>query len=131
MSCLNLPAPAGFSFDHFYSDWAFQQAQDHVLNYAPRCLYDVGGNTGKWALSVRPGILRLSVTILDLPEQLALARPRIEAAGLADRVRGHGVNMLEAEGHLPGGGRHLVDEPVPRLFQPRADRHHPQAHSPA
>ena len=53
-----LPEPARaswFSFDHFYSDWAFQQAQDHVLNYAPRCLYDVGA-TRAVGSPVRPGI---------------------------------------------------------------------------
>lgn len=100
-----LPEPARaswFAFDHFYSDWAFRQAQDHVLSYRPRRLYDVGGNTGKWALSCATRDPALSVTILDLPEQLALAQPRIAEAGLAERVDGHAVNMLDADGPLPG-----------------------------
>ncbi|MGE6106417.1 methyltransferase [Aeromonas sobria] len=100
-----LPEPARaswFAFDHFYSDWAFQQAQDKVFGYEPATLYDVGGNTGKWAISCATRDPALRVTILDLPEQLALARPRIAQAGVADRVNGHPVNMLEAEGPLPG-----------------------------
>lgn len=99
-----LPEPARrswFAFDHFYSDWAFQQAQDKVFGYAPRHLYDLGGNTGKWAIACAKRDPALRVTILDLPEQLALARLNIEEAGLADRVQGHPVDLLQP-GPLPG-----------------------------
>lgn len=93
-----LPEPARrswFAFDHFYSDWAFQQAQDKVFGYAPRHLYDLGGNTGKWAIACAKRDPALRVTILDLPEQLALARLNIEEAGLAERVQGHPVDLLQ------------------------------------
>nr|WP_246876898.1 methyltransferase [Aeromonas sp. SrichE-2G] len=90
-----------FAFDHFYSDWAFQQALDKVFEYEPRHLYDLGGNTGKWALACASRDPALQVTILDLPEQLALARRNIEEAGLADRVQGHPVDLLQP-GSLPG-----------------------------
>ena len=99
-----LPEPARrswFAFDHFYSDWAFQQAQDKVFGYAPRHLYDLGGNTGKWAIACAKRDPALRVTILDLPEQLALARLNIEEAGLAERVQGHPVDLLQP-GPLPG-----------------------------
>lgn len=100
----DLPEPARsswFRFDHFYSDWAFKQAQDHVLAYEPQHLYDLGGNTGKWALSCAKRDPKLQVTILDLPEQIAMANSTIREANLQDRVHGHPVNLLE-EGQLPG-----------------------------
>lgn len=99
-----LPEPARrswFAFDHFYSDWAFQQAQDKVFGYEPRHLYDLGGNTGKWAIACARRDPALQVTILDLPEQLALASRNIEEAGLAAQVHGHPVDLLQA-GPLPG-----------------------------
>ncbi len=99
-----LPEPARsswFAFDHFYSDWAFQQAQNKVFSYEPSHLYDLGGNTGKWAIACAKRDPALRVTILDLPEQLALARLNIEEAGLGDRVQGHGVDLLQP-GPLPG-----------------------------
>ncbi|MGY3925164.1 SAM-dependent methyltransferase [Aeromonas jandaei] len=100
----DLPEPARsswFRFDHFYSDWAFKQAQDLVLGYEPRHLYDLGGNTGKWAISCARRSPELQVTILDLPEQIAMASEQIRAAGLAERVQGYPVNLL-SEQALPG-----------------------------
>ncbi|MFM5183292.1 methyltransferase [Aeromonas veronii] len=100
----DLPEPARsswFRFDHFYSDWAFKQAQDLVLGYEPRHLYDLGGNTGKWAISCARRSPELQVTILDLPEQIAMASEPIRAAGLAERVHGYPVNLL-SEQALPG-----------------------------
>ncbi|MCZ0753721.1 methyltransferase [Aeromonas enteropelogenes] len=100
----DLPEPARgswFRFDHFYSDWAFKQVQDLVFGYEPRHLYDLGGNTGKWALSCARRNPELEVTILDLPEQIAMADEQIREAGLAGQVRGYPVNLLE-ERQLPG-----------------------------
>ena len=99
-----LPEPARqswFDFDHYYSDRAFAAALPHILALKPRHLYDVGGNTGKWALTCAKADPALQITLLDLPEQLALARKNIEAAGVADRVRGHAVDLLQAT-TLPG-----------------------------
>lgn len=39
-----------FAFDHYYSDGAFDAALPYVFASRPATLYDVGGNTGKWAL---------------------------------------------------------------------------------
>ncbi|VTP82083.1 Uncharacterised protein [Leclercia adecarboxylata] len=39
-----------FAFDHFYSDGAFDAALPLIFASSPTKLYDVGGNTGKWAL---------------------------------------------------------------------------------
>lgn len=100
----DLPEPARsswFRFDHFYSDWAFKQVQDLVFGYEPRHLYDLGGNTGKWSISCARRSPELEVTILDLPEQIAMAEEQIREAGLAQRVRGYPINLLE-ERELPG-----------------------------
>ena len=99
-----LPEPARqswFDFDHFYSDRAFSEALPHVLALKPRHLYDVGGNTGKWALRCAAADPQLQITLLDLPEQLALARQNIEAAELTSRIACHSVDLLQAQS-LPG-----------------------------
>ena len=99
-----LPEPAKtswFDFDHFYSDNAFATALPHVQALQPKHLYDVGGNTGKWALMCAAADPALQVTLIDLPQQLALAQVNIEAAGLSERVRGHAADLLSAE-MLPG-----------------------------
>ncbi|MGG5828719.1 hypothetical protein ACQ4LF_25325, partial [Aeromonas salmonicida] len=54
----------------------------------------------------------LHVTILDLPEQLALARLNIEEAGLGDRVQGHGGDLLLSLLHIPQPTRHSIRFPV-------------------
>ena len=89
-----------FAFDHYYSDGAFNAALPHVFAHNPTTLYDVGGNTGKWALRCCEFDDNVAVTILDLPQQIALARPNIENAGLSHRIHFHGVDML-SEAPLP------------------------------
>lgn len=90
-----------FAFDHFYSDRAFAAALPHILDLHPRHLYDVGGNTGKWAMTCATADPALRVTILDLPPQLALAMTAIQAAGLTNRIDGHAIDLL-TDASLPG-----------------------------
>lgn len=98
-----LPPPvrnSWFAFDHYDSDGAFNAALPYVFAHHPATLYDVGGNTGKWALRCCEYDDNITVTILDLPQQIALARPNIENADLSHRIRFHGVDML-SEAPLP------------------------------
>lgn len=83
-----------FAFDHFYSDRAFDAVLPHILDLHPTHLYDVGGNTGKWAMTCAAADPALRVTILDLPQQLALASVAIQQAGLAAQIDGHAVDLL-------------------------------------
>ncbi|MBW9461321.1 methyltransferase domain-containing protein [Kluyvera sp. EC_51] len=83
-----------FAFDHYYSDGAFTAALPHVFASRPATLYDVGGNTGKWALHCCQYDANVTVTVLDLPQQIALARENIDNAGLSQRVKLHAVDML-------------------------------------
>ena len=48
----NLPKKAKkswFSFDHYYSDLAFDEVMPILFEHTPETLFDIGGNTGKLA----------------------------------------------------------------------------------
>ncbi|WP_156294520.1 methyltransferase [Serratia oryzae] len=90
-----------FAFDHYYSDGAFNAALPYVFAHKPATLYDVGGNTGKWALRCCQFDDDVSITLLDLPQQIALARENVENAGLTHRIGFHAVDML-SDAPLPG-----------------------------
>jgi len=83
-----------FAFDHYYSDAAFDAALPYVFASRPAALYDVGGNTGKWAIRCCRYDNAIAVTLLDLPPQIALARENIENAGFSHRIAFHEVDML-------------------------------------
>jgi len=40
-----------FDFDHYYSDDAFPAALKIVFKENPNYIFDIGGNTGKWAIA--------------------------------------------------------------------------------
>lgn len=101
-----MPEPARASwhaFDHFYSDRAFPAACERLAAGAPKRLMDVGCNTGKWAEFCLTRLPELQVGLVDLPPQLKRARARLEAAGVADRVQAHAVDLLDPKADLPGG----------------------------
>lgn len=91
-----------FNFDHFYSDSAFPQALEIVFKgYRPKRLYDIGGNTGKWALQCVNYDPEVEVTILDLPQQIELMRAHTTGKPGAERITGQGLNLLDAEVTFP------------------------------
>jgi hypothetical protein len=92
-----------FAFDHYYSDVAFPDALPIVFGRRPRRLFDVGGNTAKWAISCCRYDPDVRVTIVDLPGQLAVARRNVEEAGFADRVSGVELDVLDPKGSFPAG----------------------------
>lgn len=51
-----------------------------------RRLLDVGGGTGSWSLAVARRYPHLETTVLELPKVAAVARARIQEAGLDSRV---------------------------------------------
>ena len=105
-----------FGFDHFYSDSSFPEALKIIFDeHHVRSLYDVGGNTGKWALQCVGYNPEVKVTILDLPQQIVMMQENIKGKPGAERISGYGINLL---------GRHL-DESVPRLLLDGGDRGHP------
>lgn len=92
-----------FSFDHFYSDNAFPILLDMVFKNPPAKLYDVGGNTGRWARLCVQHDPNVEVTILDLPGQLRDAKTQAEEAGLSERIHGHQIDLLDNEQAFPKG----------------------------
>jgi ubiquinone/menaquinone biosynthesis C-methylase UbiE len=90
-------------WDHYYSDAAFSQALPIVFQRKPRKLLDVGGNTGKFAASCAQHSPEVSVTIVDLPEQIATARRHIDTLGLQSRVGTLAVDLLDHSRALPPG----------------------------
>jgi hypothetical protein len=93
-----------FAFDHFYSDVAFPEALPIVFSRKPRLIFDIGGNTAKWALACCRYDDYVHVTIVDLPGQLAVALRNAEEAKFADRVSGCELNVLDPSGVFPSGG---------------------------
>ena len=90
-----------FAFDHFYSDRAFPKALPIVFKNAPKSLFDVGGNTGRWTKQCLNYNEDVHVTILDLPGQLAMAREQLEEAGLGDRASYHPIYLLDPSQTFP------------------------------
>lgn len=94
----SLPEPkktSWFEYDHFYSDSAFQSALDSVLSFEPEHIYDIGGNTGKFALACCKKSNDVQITIIDLPEQVVTAKENIEKNNLTDRIHTYPANILE------------------------------------
>lgn len=92
-----------FGFDHYYSDCSFDQALEIIFSQHPRSVLDVGGNTGRWATKCVEYNPTVEVTIMDLPQQLELMRQQTATLPGADRIHGHGVNLLDRSVPFPTG----------------------------
>ena len=91
-----------FGFDHFYSDSSFPEALKIIFDeHHVKSLYDVGGNTGKWALQCVGYDPDVEVTILDLPQQIEMMRDNILGKEGAERISGYGINLLDAASAFP------------------------------
>ena len=91
-----------FGFDHFYSDSSFPEALKIIFDeHQVKSLYDVGGNTGKWALQCVKYSKDVIVTILDLPQQIEMMRENICSHEGSDRISGYGINLLDEQSIWP------------------------------
>lgn len=91
-----------FGFDHFYSDSSFPEALEIIFKkHKTRSLYDVGGNTGKWALQCVGYDKEVNVTILDLPQQIGMMKENIAGKEGAERINGYGINLLDSNNLFP------------------------------
>ena len=91
-----------FGFDHFYSDSSFPEALKIIFDeYHVKSLYDVGGNTGKWALQCIAYNKDVEVTILDLPQQISMMQDNIKGKEGAERIHGYGINLLDSNSVFP------------------------------
>jgi hypothetical protein len=96
-----------FDFDHFYSDIAFPDAlplvfASPVLTGGGR-LFDIGGNTAKWAIACCNYSDAVKVTIIDLPGQTEVARQNAQAAGFENRIDVCPCDVLDSATAFPAG----------------------------
>jgi len=92
-----------FSFDHFFSDDAFQLVLPKVYVNGTKRLLDIGGNTGNWAIASTSYKADIQVTLMDLPGQLNMAKSRINDLGLEKRVSFFPTNILDEQVKFPTG----------------------------
>jgi hypothetical protein len=92
-----------FAFDHFFSDLAFPVALTKVYRGGIKKILDIGGNTGKWAIASARYANDLEITIMDLPGQLQVAKEKVAAAGLNDRISFFPANILDKQTVFPKG----------------------------
>ena len=90
------------NFDHFYSDESFEEALKIVFDeHQVKKLYDVGGNTGKWALQCVGYSTDVEVTILDLPQQIRMMQENTAGKQGAERIKGYAINFLDEQAVFP------------------------------
>ena len=92
-----------FDFDHHYSDDIFKEALAIVFNNPPKVLFDIGGNTGKFAIQCCNYNADVSVKMFDLPGQLNKGLANAKNNGLADRISGQEINWLSENPEIPKG----------------------------
>ncbi len=92
-----------FEFDHHYSDYAFEEALKIVFSTRPKKLFDIGGNTGKFAINCCKYDKEVAITILDLPGQLKKALANAKNSGFKDRIKGEEIDWLSENPVLPLG----------------------------
>jgi ubiquinone/menaquinone biosynthesis C-methylase UbiE len=91
-----------FDFDHFYSDHVFEKALPYVFdNNKVKLIYDVGGNTGKFAIEAAKYNEEALITIVDLPQQCVLAQDNIKRNGFIKRINTYPMNILDPKLELP------------------------------
>lgn len=92
-----------FGFDHYYSDNSFDEALKIIFDDNIKTLLDVGGNTGRFALRCVAFNKEVNVTIMDLPQQLEMMKNNIKGHEGAERINGHGVDLLDEKVPFPTG----------------------------
>ena len=92
---------AWFEFDHYYSDAAFSAVLPIVFANKPKAVMDIGANTGKWAKRCLDYDASVKVTLVDLPEQIAIARSNLESS--LSRLDFYEADLLNPETAFPAG----------------------------
>ncbi len=92
-----------FAFDHYYSDEIFGEALETVFEKKPKLLFDIGGNTGKFAILCCSHSEDINVKIFDLPGQLNKALAHAEKNGFENRITGQEIDWLSENPVIPKG----------------------------
>ncbi|WP_052469968.1 SAM-dependent methyltransferase [Thiolapillus brandeum] len=94
---------AWYAFDHYYSDGTYPLVLPLVLDRPVGHLLDIGANVGKFSILAANADPDLTITMLDLPDQLQNALNNVAAAGLSDRIRGLALDLLHPQAEIPSG----------------------------
>lgn len=92
-----------FDFDHYYSDEIFEEALETVFKKKPKLLYDIGGNTGKFANLCCTYNDDVAVHIFDLKGQLEKALENAKNKGFEKRILGTEIDWLSDNPTIPAG----------------------------
>jgi hypothetical protein len=92
-----------FEFDHHYSDYVFNDALKVVFKKEPKTLFDIGGNTGKFAISCCDFNEDVKIKIFDLPGQLNKALKNAKNSGFENRIEGFQIDWLSENPKIPQG----------------------------
>ena len=87
----------------FTSDRSFPLLLEKIFSHKPKRIFDIGGNTGKWALQCVNYDKEVQVTIIDLPQQIEVALKNAKEAGFAKRIDAYPANLLDKKQSLPTG----------------------------
>ena len=101
----SLPAKAKdawFEFDHLYSDSGFPEAIKILKSFNPKNILDIGGNTGKFAMLFAKQNPDIEITIMDLPQQVKLAKQNIYEKNITN-IATYEANILLEETKIPSG----------------------------
>jgi SAM-dependent methyltransferase len=90
-----------FAFDHYYSDSIFDAALPIVFKEKPRHIMDIGSNTGKFTKAALSYNNQVLVTMVDLPQQIAMAQKNPDLFGFKDRIETFPTNILNVGEELP------------------------------
>jgi len=90
-----------FEFDHHYSDYVFNDALEVVFKRNPKLIFDVGANTGKFAISCCDYNDEVNIKMVDLPGQLNVALKNAKEKRFKDRIEGHKIDWLSENPQLP------------------------------
>ena len=91
-----------FDFDHMYSDSGFPEAIEILKKLNPKSILDIGGNTGKFATLLSKEYPNVDITIMDLPQQIKLAKQNIYENNL-ENISTYEANILLEETIIPTG----------------------------
>ncbi|GAA3593169.1 methyltransferase [Flavivirga amylovorans] len=92
-----------FEFDHHYSDGIFNDALKLAFRSNPNTIFDIGANTGKFAISCCHYNQDVSVKIIDLPGQINIALDNIKKEGFEKRVSSYAIDWLKDNPQIPNG----------------------------
>jgi len=92
-----------FEFDHYYSDYVFNDALKVVFKRNPKLIFDVGANTGKFAISCCDYNDKVNIKMVDLPGQLNVALANAKEKGFDNRIEGYEIDWLSENPQIPKG----------------------------